>query len=389
MADPGRAFDDWIEAYLAYTLPTEPPEIYHRWTAISTIASALRRRSHIGFSHFNLYPNHYIVLTGPPGAMKSSASRIGRELLSHVPGLKFTVDSTTREKLILDLSQSYADGQSAMTAYCSEFASFFASSGPDMAVFLTDIYECPVKWSHASKSGGTQDIKTPCLNVIACTTAESMQKALPLQAIGLGTTSRIIFVCAKLPRERDWRTRKTETQIELEKYLISDLHQIASIAGEFNFTPEADKVYNDWNKAYKQDPYGETTDDRLRPYFARKHTHILKLCMVLSAGRRNSGIMTLDDLSDAHAILTDVESHMGEAFAGVGASPLAGPYEFVIDLLAHSQVPIPHMVIVDRLKRDVKRAEVDEILETLTLSNAVRKMPIDGSPGQFAYLLRD
>lgn len=388
MAESGRNFGDWIKAYLAYTLATEPPEIFHRWTAISTIASVLRRRSYISFSHFNLYPNHYIVLTGPPGSMKTSASRIGKELLDKVPGIKFSVDSLTREKFILDFSQSHADGQSAMTAYSPEFSSFFASSGADMAVFLTDIYECPAKWAHASKMGGTQIVQAPCLNVCACTTPESIGKTLPLQAIGLGMTSRIVFACAELPRRRPWRSRKTAEQVKLEYELVSDLQLMSTINGEYNFTPEADRLYDEWNMEYKQDPYKDCKDDRVRPYFARKHTHVLKLCMVLAASRRNSLVMTEEDLRDAHAILEEAEEVMPKAFAGVGASALAGPYEFVIDLLAHSREPVSHMTIVDRLKRDVRREEVDEILETLTLTGTVTKTQVDGT-GTYVYKLRD
>lgn len=305
--------------------------------------------------------------------MKTSASRIGRELIEQVPGLKFSVDSLTREKFILDFSQSYADGQSAVTAYSPEFASFFASSGADMAVFLTDIYECPTKWAHSSKMGGTQTIQAPCLNLLACTTPESMQKSLPLEAIGLGLTSRIVFPHAELPRERPWRSRKSAEQMAIEKMLVNDLMVISTIAGEFDFTPEADAVYDKWNRAYKQNPHSECTDDRLRPYFSRKHTHILKLCMVLSASRRNNRVMELSDLEDAHAILHEAESFMPKAFAGVGASPLAGPYDRVIDLISHSQEPVDHMQIVDRLKRDLRREEVDEILETLSMIGDVKK----------------
>lgn len=110
--------------------------------------------------------------------------------------------------------------------------------------------------------------------------------------------------------------------------------------------------------------------------------------MVLAASRRNSLIMNEEDLRDAHSTLEEVEEHMPKAFAGVGASALAGPYEFVIDLLAHSREPISHMTIVDRLKRDVRREEVDEILETLTLTGTVEKMK-GTAEGTYTYRLRD
>src|SRR3954464_12186530 len=119
----GRLLPNWIQAYLAYTAESESPEEYHKWVAISVIAGALRRRVFFPMGYFQLYPNQYIVMVGPPGrCKKSTAMRIGRALLGAVPDLKFTTDSVTRERLIQDLTQAHSDGHSSMTAYSSELA---------------------------------------------------------------------------------------------------------------------------------------------------------------------------------------------------------------------------------------------------------------------------
>ena len=192
--------ESWIKAYLAYTAESESPEEYHTWTAISVIAGALRRHVFFDMSYFMLYPNMFIVLVGPAGrCKKSTAMRLGRELLIQVPGMEFTSDSTTRERLIQDLSQAYKDGQSALTAYSSEFASLLTSSGMDMVVFLTDIFDCPTEWTHKTKSGGTNKIKSPFLNLEGATTPDWISKAMPLDTIGIGLTSRMIFVYQDVP----------------------------------------------------------------------------------------------------------------------------------------------------------------------------------------------
>ena len=106
--------------------------------------------------------------------MKGSAMKIGQRLLFQIPGFEFSADSISREKLIQDMTGVYKNGASALTVYCSEFSSFFSTSGPEMAVFLTDIYEAQESWSHKTKTQSSQKIICPCLNLQACTTPEAM-----------------------------------------------------------------------------------------------------------------------------------------------------------------------------------------------------------------------
>ncbi|MCI0558266.1 MAG: DUF3987 domain-containing protein, partial [Nitrososphaera sp.] len=187
---PERKLPNWIQAYLTFTNESESPEEYHKWVAITTIAGAMRRRAFYDMGYFVPYPNMYVVLVGPAGrCKKSTAMRIGRSILSEVPGINFTTDSVTRERLIQDLSQIYKDGHSSMTAYSSEFATLLTSSGMDMVNFLTDIYDSPPEWSHKTKMGGTNRIKAPCLNLVGATTPDWIARAMPLDTVGIGLTS--------------------------------------------------------------------------------------------------------------------------------------------------------------------------------------------------------
>jgi hypothetical protein len=356
---------------MVYTFPTAPPEIFHKWSAISAVAGALQRRVYVQYDTFRLYPNMYNILIGPPGSMKTSAMRIGQKLLTSVPGIGFSVDSISREKLILDLTLEYKNGQSAMTAYCSEFSSFFSTSGPEMAVFLTDIYESPDSWSHKVKTGASSTILNACLNLQGCTTPETMAKSLPIHVVGLGLTSRTVFVHASNPRERDWRGNKSVEQDAMREHLMNDLQVIATMTGEYNFTPDADAAYNSWYKEFQQNLSRATKDDRLKPYYSRKHTHIIKLCMILSAMRRDSLIMTITELNDAHALLRECEQVMGLAFMGFGASATATPMAKITEILYYHGDWMPHGVLLDMLKHDVRRQEFDECIETLVATKAI------------------
>lgn len=365
MAD-ARLLPNWIQAYLAYTAESESPEEYHKWVAISVIAGALRRRVFFPMGYFNLYANQYIVMVGPPGrCKKSTAMRIGRTLLGAIPGLKFTTDSVTRERLIQDLTQAKEDGHSSMTAYSSELATLLTSSGMDMVAFLTDIYDSPHEWAHQTKMGGTNKITAPYLNLIAATTPDWIAKAMPMDTVGIGLTSRIVFIYQDTPRIKDPFPVLSPDQIAMQEMLLHDLHHIATLGGQFDLHPAAKAYYSEWYKSRLEQP-NPTGDDRLNGYFERKPMHALKLAMVVSAALKNELVLTEDDIIVALGLLEQVEAKMKKVFANVGKNPLSADMDAVASAIAASMPGgMPHGELIGRFKHSLRKDELAEVLDLL------------------------
>lgn len=371
-----RKLPNWIQAYLAFTNQSESPEEYHKWVAISCIAAVLRRKVFFDMGYFIVYPNMYIVLVGPAGrCKKSTAMRIGRERLNDVPGISFTTDSITRERLIQDLSQVYVDGHSSMTAFSSEFASLLTSSGMDMVVFLTDIFDSPNEWSHKTKMGGTNKIKAPYLNLMAATTPDWIAKAMPLDTVGIGLTSRIVFVYHDTPRIRPPFPSLSEDEKILRGLLVHDLAQISQISGEYKLTNSANKKYTEWYESRIQ-ATNPTGDPRLSGYYERKHIHLLKVCMIVAASYGDSTIITEEYLSLALQLFDEVEERMPRVFANVGKNPLAVDYDLVGDLIKQTG-SANFGELLDKFKHSLRKDEMAEVLETLMSTGK-----IIGGPGQ-------
>lgn len=368
----GRLLSNWIQAYLAYTAESESPEEYHKWVAISVIAGALRRRVFFKMGYFNLYANQYIVMVGPPGrCKKSTAMRIGRTLLGAVPGLKFTTDSVTRERLIQDLTQAHQDGHSSMTAYSSELATLLTSSGMDMVAFLTDIYDSPNEWAHQTKMGGTNTIKAPYLNLIAATTPDWIAKAMPMDTVGIGLTSRIVFVYQDTPRVKDPFPVLSPEQVKLQELLLHDLNHIATLGGQFDLDAAAKAFYSDWYKSRLEQP-NPTGDSRLDGYFERKPMHALKLAMVVAASQKNELVFTQSDVEVALMLLEEVEEKMQKVFANVGRNPLSADMDAVASAVAASMPHgLTHGDIIARFKHSLRKDELAEVLDLLMTQNLI------------------
>lgn len=360
-----RNLSNWIQAYLAYTNESESPEIFHRWVALSIIAGALRRSVWFEMDYFRYYPNLYVVLVSPPGrCKKSTAMRIGKGYLMQVPVVKFGVDSTSRERLITDLSSSMVDGQSSMTSHSSEFATMLATSGMDMVVFLTDIYDSPEEWTHRTKSGGTSKIKSPCFNFMAGTTPDWISRAMPLDTVGIGLTSRILFIYSDEPRIRDPFPELSKAQHQLKELLIADLTTISTIQGQYILNPEAKAYYRHWHRNTRLEE-SNIAESRLSGYHERKPSHLLKVAMVMTAGISDDLVIQQDTLIDALAFLKEIEDPMKRVFSSVGRNPLASDYEQVRDYIVDNDDGVKKNQLLDRFKHNMRREELDEVVDTL------------------------
>lgn len=357
---------------MAYTAESRSPDEFHLWTGIATIAGAVRRKAWFNFDYFELFPNLYVILVAPAGrCKKSTAMRIGRKLLSQIPGVNFTTDSTTRERLILDLASAHADGHSSMTAYASEFASLLTSSGMDMVAFLTDIYDCPNEWAHKTKMGGTNKIKAPYLNLFGGTTPDWIARSLPLDTVGIGLTSRIIFIYQDTPRVRKAFPKLSDDQKKLGELLLQDLTTISTISGQYILDADAEKFYEDWD--LKNQSERAIDDPRLSGYYERKPMHVIKIAMVLAASQRDETTLIKEDIEKALSLLDRIEPAMAKTFAAVGKNPLTLDIEQVyMSITVAAEKGISYGELLDRFKHSVRKDELSEVLDTLQLIGHVK-----------------
>lgn len=368
-----RAFDDWLLSYLIYTSTSPSPEIYHKWAAISAIASVLQRKVFFKINQYICYPNHYIILTGPPGMKKSSTIRVARDVLEKVPGVNLSNDSITREKLILNMSQKMQDGMSALTVHSSEFGSFFSSSGMEMMMFLIDIYDSQTDWTHDTKMGGKNRIQAPFLNLLAGTTPDWIAKGLPVDTNGVGLTSRSLFVFSSQPRVRDFLSDDNDSFEKVGELLKKDLTSISTISGRYNFdSKETYQKFNDWYRGWIENN-NPGNDHTMTPYFARKDIHMIKLCMVVAASRRQDLVVTTADVETAFALLAGIEAEMPHTFAGFGTNILASPMNRMLEVIVQCD---PTGISLEELtaafRKDLRLAEIDENIQMMMRAQMIR-----------------
>lgn len=239
------------------------------------------------------------------------------------------------------------------------------SSGMDMVVFLTDIFDCPLEWSHKTKIGGTQKIRAPYLNLLAGTTPDWIAKAMPLDTIGIGLTSRVIFIFQDTPRVRDPIPKLSPEQVKLSQILTEDLKAISRISGEYRWADsDTEEKHKEWYRARLSQP-NPSGDPRLNGYYERKPIHLLKLCMIVAASKRDETFITMEDFEQSLELFDRTEANMPRVFANVGKNPLAVDITDTLSTLLARPEGVSKAQLLDMFKHSLRMEELNEVLDTL------------------------
>ena len=367
----GRELDDWVDSFVNWTDNSESPMMYRLWTGISVVASALRRKCSLSWGSLTFYPNMYIVLVGPSGCRKGTAMGPGEKLLKWIPEVKLAATSTTRQALIRRLQKStdtitLEDGKqsfhSSLTIFSEEFTVFLGYQNNELMADLCDWFDCKEHWIYETKNMGTDEIIGVWVNIIGATTPTLVRSSLPMDSIGGGLTSRMIFVCEE---------KKEKTVIfpnfddNLQTALGQDLERISMMKGRFKVTQPFLKLWTKWYTeiSHNPNPFG---DPRFEGYADRRPTHVMKLALILSASRGNNinMVVTDGDLERAIAILTRTEVKMPMVFGGVGRSELAPLMEQVIGFIRNKR-ELTRAELMQRFYYDADSATMQRVLDTL------------------------
>ena len=321
----------WIDEYLKYVDGTEPPFLYHKWTAISCIAGAIGKRVFTRIGPARLWPNLYITLVGPSGARKSTAMGYGESIL-RAAHIITAPDSLSGWQAFIKVMEDRGQGlvmpelggtimHHSLTVFAKELK-VFLKSDIDFLAALTDLHDCEEKWEYFTIKRELQTLSWACLNMLGATAPDWIRTMLPIESVGGGYTARNIYVWA--PRKGSTNPFPEERAKE-KAALVKTLRELVILKGESLMTKEAAKIYGEWylhQDAEIDAGRPPINSPRFEAYCSRRAPFIRKL-MMISAFARGRVECAVEDFNWALASLEEVEPGMLNVFAGLGVSPLA------------------------------------------------------------------
>lgn len=366
-----RHVPDWIDGFMDYTENSEPPSSFKLWTAISVISAALQRKCRLEWGSLTFFPNMYVVLVAPSGkARKGTAMGFGSDFLEDI-NVKLAAESITREALIGELKNATDNVQiepgvlefhSSLTIFAPELTVFLGYNNHALMSDLTDWYDCRSRWVYRTKHMGTDEINGVFVSLFGATTPELVRTTLPLDAIGGGLTSRMIFIYENKKGKVVPDPFQTDEELRLKQRLKVDLERIHTLKGIFKVTKGFVEKWTEWYIAQEDHP--PFTDHRFSGYIERRPNHVMKLCMIVNASRTDQMIVTKQDLERAIAILEFTEKKMVHTFSGVGKAQNADITTRVMQEIAVKK-EIPLSTLLTMFYFDADRRTMEAVVETL------------------------
>lgn len=219
--------------------------------------------------------------------------------------------------------------ESSALIFSSELSIFITASQFSVNA-LTDIWDSKEgTYQYGTRGKGEYNINNPCVNLLGGSAQEWLVKSIPSDAVGGGFTRRVNFVLAtKKDKKVPWPTNSHfATPI-----LADDLRQISLLRGEFQFTSEARRIFEDYYNSCEPD---EFDDEATSVYKTSKWANASKLAQVISVSRSDDLVISKDDLQGAIDKTEEVAGDLRIVFRSVGESEMADASEHVIKFMEY------------------------------------------------------
>lgn len=325
-----RRFPDFLSAFEDYSRDGFTPPLFNTWAGLSIIAGALERKVWLRWNDtLRFYPNVYVLLVSLPGAGKSTAVNraVGllEELYRDERRVNFLPSQVTEAKLISLMTQKgrfYYQGEEHFHCsayyYASEASDSLKEIYGDITTTMTNLYDCPNFWQKATQKDGMITVENGCLNLLAGSTFNYLNKLVSEDNIGGGFASRLTYIVSRdeslkamaFPENDLTGSRKGE---EARANLVHDLKRINEMTGQFSSTPEFRAAWAEWDDQAQRRRLAIKSES-LKTLLIRSRTTMIKLCMIMSASESSDRIMKLPHLEKAEKLLRVAENDLPNIF---------------------------------------------------------------------------
>lgn len=383
---------DFFTHYLAYSEGTEPPKIFHRWSAIVGIGALLERNAWLYHGDTRINPNMYVMLMGDPGTRKSSAVKQIARLIKQTGYSHFAAQRTTKEKWLSDLAASNAEieGIDDITtmalfgtdadpdAYTPNFVAadeaneFFGLSNNEFLGILGSLWDINEPYENKTKTSKSDWIPSPVISILSGNTPTNFTLAFPPTILGSGFFSRLILIHGeKSGRKYTFPIRHSLTETES---IVSYLSEVkAACTGELSVTDGAHKLLD---KIYQRPE--RSIDARFASYHNRRFTHLLKLAISVAAANY-TGIVGEDIVLEANTYLTHAERQMPKALGEFGQAKNSGVTNQVLGMIGEAKMPVTVGEIWSQVSQNLEDIQaLVKIMHKLLQAGKIQQIPDRG-----------
>lgn len=325
----------WLDHYLNYSTVNESPCAYHLWSGLSLMAALTGRRVWTDENLYQVYPNLYVVLAGPPGVAKSTAMRVARDFVrTNNSNLPICASAISKESLVETMAteklcqhqfnhENVVHKFSQMNVFGDELVSLLSCGGnpTGMIEFVTEMFDTSL-YDESTKNKGKNKIFNPYLNILTCCTIETLKQLVANKVVSGGASRRFVFVVERKGSKPIARIHFTEDQLASKAFCAANWSRFQAQTGKFTWSDEADRFYSTWydeNFDRKQ----RATSPTLQHFLQTKPSYCMKVSMLLALADEQPLVHTMETFKTAVDLVTRVEDGASRLFDNDGINPMA------------------------------------------------------------------
>ena len=330
---------NFLDAYLTYSSSNEAPQIYHKWAGISALSHLIGPRvwTHMG-GNLVFYPNMYIILTGNPGVMKSTALKQAEKLINLIPDIQAAPISASKEAITQLMGKkdspclrSYRNEKdevvrySQLSIFSEEIVSLLNAAGnPNITLeFLTDIWgRVDNVYKETFKNAASSHIEHPYITMLACLTPETLKSLISSKVISGGMSRRCLFIYAYSNEEPHPFIEVNDIQRAALDMCGEHAKMLQTISGPFTWTDEAKHIYINWYTPFKK-RISTVESPVLQRFYQSKAEYVIKTSMMLGVSENPVRLVhTAESFNTALEYVTDIERGACMLFDASGRNEL-------------------------------------------------------------------
>ena len=307
----------------------EAADFSYLWAGLSCIAAQLARNVYIPFGNGKIYPNLYVMFVGDPGKRKSTAIKDLKKRIKAAGYQNICGDKVTMQKYLLDLAgvgEGSIEGSNItefnlgitlgandyVESYINqdEFSDFIGINNYPFISLLGNFWDIDEPYVYRTKNGQSIEIPSPIVNILGATTPSQFNTIFPPAISEQGFLSRLIIV--NIPESKRKIARPLPSDASVVEKVVDGLKAVRKLSGELVMSDavwaKLEEIYLSWQPV---------EDTRFAHYSTRRHTQLLKLC-ILSTCSRYTVEMSVDDVVFANTLLSFTEHFMPQALGQFG-----------------------------------------------------------------------
>ena len=307
----------------------EAADFSYLWAGLSCLAAQLARNIYIPFGNGKIYPNLYVMFVGDPGKRKSTAIKDLKKRIKAAGYQNICGDKVTMQKYLLDLAGvgegSIEDSNITefnlgitlgandyVESYINqdEFSDFIGINNYPFISLLGNFWDIDEPYVYRTKNGQSIEIPSPIVNILGATTPSQFNTIFPPAISEQGFLSRLIIV--NIPESKRKIARPLPSDASVVEKVVDGLKAVRKLSGELVMSDavwaKLEEIYLSWQPV---------EDTRFAHYSTRRHTQLLKLC-ILATCSRYTVEMSVDDVVFANTLLSFTEHFMPQALGQFG-----------------------------------------------------------------------